>query len=1294
MRSGFLKAGSNTTLLAQQTQYLNTEQLEAATVAASLNQAHTRLTQSFVVETTAVRLLRQAYIDATIAATNFARANPGMMMPGFKPGIKGGGTGKKFASGTTEVVGGTPGKDSVPALVMPGEAIVPTKIAQDNRFKPLIEALVTGKIAQYGSGTVGVNVAPPPSGSTGFVYNNELFPTSTNNAKKISQELNRRLATDPNFKIDTVLNRARDLLDPTRPGSKRPNEAPKPITTTALRNYLKPQTRGGNEANPAIGTQRRNLPYVNPITGEVITNIDKNQKTRIMSDLNESLIKAGLSQKEARNFINLNESHLNKASRSDLKWFDGHVVQDIKGLNNYLNRIDPNRVKGGGASSFDKIIKEIEKNPKQYGFDKKYLNQIKKDIGFFKTGAHPFFPEDLKKLERIYGFDIEVNKNKKLLDNAKVSKGFRRGVYQAKGVKLIQEARKQFGNKFYDKAQILRLGGDKSNPTAFAVTPGEVVEYNKKKAKQVTPSTGKPVGNTKVVGGGPTDTRLISGKGVKKIIPNKFGFKGPGSFALGAMGGYDAASKVSTPGSGFKSGAIAPNMRVSQSQIQDLVNSLDKNTTSQNDGTETTTKSSKELKQAARAQRAQRVGAIAGPAAGALGMASMGAFMTGNSGMGMGLMGASAVASILPMLTNPINAVVAALVASVASVYFWNKSLEKSAKKQAEFVAATSATTQKMSDVGKITGAVGASEIMTRRRQSGSFGAYNDAQRAGSMFGDTFLQSDIGKTMVKGFVENMEKFGSKQAASDFALQLSTYVSDGVLTADQAAGIAEQIGIQLGNQRYTVQIQGDLRSIIGPNGENLAKDPLRVRTQIITQATKRTERELDKLAEAQASGTSGRNEAARIAAIAGNNLEIIKAQADATQVMYSEQINVLQKELERTTNLEKQLELKQKIATLESQQAKDVGTFNLAFSNQIDKELKTFNEKIQEDQTIAINNNLFNAEDAYFDSLKSTVKDTFKGTAYESLATDALSRLAKLSDRQTFKPFGKTKGGFETAKEAQTFEVQMSLLMKNKVINPEQSNALLDMFAGKLPELQNTLSLGIKTQGAEKTVAMLDFFMGLDLEKENPATLSARIVKSDPATFDKIGEALAALQVLDGHEVNMSAYIDVVGYDGLVALANKLAIVEKIPTPITKESILKFYEEGGLVGTGVTKSQLELLMSKWQDFDALPDSLQKEAISKFLTIYETKFADPESKIEYMRQEAARIATAGGGSAITQDAEFRRLMSLVGTDPTRLSSEFVAAQTRSYIGDAKKDGTGKLGGGGVVEQEKKILLLKIY
>ena len=1239
MRVGFLKAGSNTKVLADQTSYLNSEQLEAATVAASLNQAHTRLTQSFSAEATAVRLLRQAYIDATIAATNFARANPGMMGPGA---IKSGKTPKKFASGTIGVVGGTPGKDSVPSLLMPGEAVVPTDIAQDERYKPLVEALVTGKIKQYGKGTTYAGDDYTHVGGGRLTNLDDIIAQGrlTENEKLQAQVYrdvlkaagkspearaygSLALSFDPTLNKGLATRNGVSLADFEREWTSRPNKwAPSGLTSA--------QTQA---IDSAMMDQIRRSPRV---TDAVVENAFKNVPDNIKS--------TPAYQKMLSQYNSIGGYSLGKGLGSTPKT-SAQILEQAKRAGIIKDFRVETRQRQSGATATKSLIVTTNDG---------------KEVSLGRGS----------KANRIYFSDKSLEQKQQSTASPVARKT---GSTIVDDIRRIQQAR-------YDREDNALLEAMRgSTKPKIAVGPGEGVIDNKGRASQVTPSTGNSkTKDTTQIGGSKRDTRLLDASKVMRVIPRP-GFKGSGSFALGADGGFINPS-VATPGSGFRMGNVAPmsnvapNMNVTGTQLQQLITSLNANTDATDNLTQPITQSSKDLKREQRAQRAQRVGSVAGPAAGALGMASMGAFMTGNTGAGMGLMGASAVASMLPMLMNPYVAAAAAAAALAGGFLLLNKNLEQSAKKQAEFVKTTSGTTQKMEEVGKITGAVGASQIMERRRKSGSFGAYNDAQRAGSMFGDKFLQSDLGKNMVKGFVENMEKFGSKQAASDFALQLSTYVSDGVLTAEQAEGIAEQIGIQLGNQRYGIEIKGNVRSIIGPNGEDLAKDPLRVRAQIITKATQRTQREVGKLAEAQAKGNSGRDEAARIAAVAGNNLEIIQAQTDATNLTYQKQIDLLNKQLETTANLEKQLELKEKISSLESQQAKDVGQFNLAFSDQINKELKTFNEKIQQGSFFGaqVDNR---REDAYFDSLKSSVKDTYKGTEYESMATNALSRLAKVSDRGEGQ-------GFKNKEEGQTFEVQMSLLMKNKVINPEQSNAFMDLFAGRLPELQSTLNLGMKTQGSEKTVAMLDFFVGLNLDKEKAVKISTQIIKSDPTTFDQIGEALASLSVLDGHEVNMSAYIETVGYDGLVALANKLSVVEKLPKKISKKIIIQSLKDGALDGTGLTESSLELLMSQWKDFDALPDSIQKEAISKFITIRETRYADKASAAAAAKQniddqlvgltgigrdlKESQLVAAGAGTVeqvLGVDKDGKQVISY------KLSDKSSAVATQKYLGNGK-------------------------
>ena len=158
LRVGFLKMTGDSSSLAATTNYLTAEQLEATTVAASLNQAHTRLTQQFQLETSAVSALRSAYVAATIASAKFAMANPGMMAGKRIP--------KKLAMGTSKVPGYAQGTDTVPAMLTPGEAVIPAGTAQDPQFKPIIQAMLDGTIKKYEHGTGKVTQASKNSGTS------------------------------------------------------------------------------------------------------------------------------------------------------------------------------------------------------------------------------------------------------------------------------------------------------------------------------------------------------------------------------------------------------------------------------------------------------------------------------------------------------------------------------------------------------------------------------------------------------------------------------------------------------------------------------------------------------------------------------------------------------------------------------------------------------------------------------------------------------------------------------------------------------------------------------------------------------------------------------------------------------------------------------------------------------------------------------------------------------------------------------------------------------------------------
>lgn len=138
LRGGYQRLTGQSQVLGEQTQYMTMEQLDAAAAAHSLNQTHATLTQTFTAEATAIQQLIAAYSSAASASANFARANPGMMMPGRARG---------YADGVISVPGPKGAGDIIPAMLSPGEAVVPADMAK--KYAPLIQGMIAGNIPGF-----------------------------------------------------------------------------------------------------------------------------------------------------------------------------------------------------------------------------------------------------------------------------------------------------------------------------------------------------------------------------------------------------------------------------------------------------------------------------------------------------------------------------------------------------------------------------------------------------------------------------------------------------------------------------------------------------------------------------------------------------------------------------------------------------------------------------------------------------------------------------------------------------------------------------------------------------------------------------------------------------------------------------------------------------------------------------------------------------------------------------------------------------------------------------------------
>ncbi len=197
LRQGYLRLTGQSQILGEQTQYLNTEQLEAAAAAHSLDQSHARLTQSFTAETAALQKLIAAYQGAARAGQSFMFNNPGMMMP-----PRGG---RKLASGIVSVPGPKGAGDIVPAMLSPGEAVIPAEFAK--KYAPLIQGMVAGNIPGYEkgrTGTQGTNVKIPGGfaaahfGGSSSMTGNELLSSLEGRTDKVALSLKKMVESMEN----------------------------------------------------------------------------------------------------------------------------------------------------------------------------------------------------------------------------------------------------------------------------------------------------------------------------------------------------------------------------------------------------------------------------------------------------------------------------------------------------------------------------------------------------------------------------------------------------------------------------------------------------------------------------------------------------------------------------------------------------------------------------------------------------------------------------------------------------------------------------------------------------------------------------------------------------------------------------------------------------------------------------------------------------------------------------------------------------------------------------------------
>ena len=706
-----------------------------------------------------------------------------------------------------------------------------------------------------------------------------------------------------------------------------------------------------------------------------------------------------------------------------------------------------------------------------------------------------------------------------------------------------------------------------------------------------------------------------------------------------------------------------------------------------------TTLSEKQILKKKRGMRREKASKFSGKAAGALGMATMVAGAVGAPPAVTGALGTAAgVAQMAPMLAGmgPIGWAVAAITAVGVGLYALNKKLQASYAAQAKFVRETSASTQKMKEIGMITGKVGSSELMARKRAEGTTRDYIVRERKGSDFGDTFMQSDVGKKMGKTLQDNIKKSGAKEAAQVFATELAAYVQDGVLSAEQAQSIAYQIGVNFKDTSLGIKVDASLAALIGPNGEDLTKDPLIVAMRLNTSAQAKSEKYLADMENAKYNGLSGAVEASGLAAADAVAVQTAQMQADAIARKYDDEIRTLQAQIAQTTNKKEQIKLEGQLTTLKEKALDSEFQMNNLVANATDNAMKRFNENIQYQNTwmdgITLGAyKLFGGgnqrEAGYMQSLSGAVTDKYANTEQASAAQGVQDRLAKYSDGGAFLGLGTDnykESGFASGKEAQSFEVKMKLLMANGTLTPNQETAMLDLFEGNLPQLETVLNIGTRMHGAAGTAEFMMLLTNFQ-DKEYAQQIALEVTTQDNESFKKLSDLFGLASWLDGKEINMEVVVKEMG--GVAGMQYYIDRLDELGVKIknlkggevTLDVVTQFTND---TSVKVDQGFLDYINKEFKG-DA---EKQTNAIRTYTMVYNQimsmDYSSPEAR-KYFEAQANQIAVdklnalrkAGNApkdinTYITQQTnlEIDALITKVRVDPTAVAS----AKTQIAIG----------------------------
>jgi hypothetical protein len=194
-----------------------------------------------------------------------------------------------------------------------------------------------------------------------------------------------------------------------------------------------------------------------------------------------------------------------------------------------------------------------------------------------------------------------------------------------------------------------------------------------------------------------------------------------------------------------------------------------------------------------------------------------------------------AISSLAMFIQGPWTAGIVALIAIFGAAWYAQNQLNEAYKKgQTEAVRLAEAiggSTDSIRKLAEFSGKVTAGEASEKRSES-KFRLMGVAPGK-TTFGESFMQDESGQALIKDLKTQVandggDTSGAMQATSS---QLSMAVVSGALTQEQAGSIASQIGLELNDASFAVNVRAEISELIGPDGTDLANNELVIATRL-------------------------------------------------------------------------------------------------------------------------------------------------------------------------------------------------------------------------------------------------------------------------------------------------------------------------------------------------------------------------------------------------------------------------------------------------------------------------------